>query len=326
MVVALVVLGGVVVVDHLRAQHTLRRMRELMVAGRHAEVIAHREPPRRYVGVAARLRATSALLTGRYHRCLQLLETPAGAAAPVLAPQDLAMRAMALLGLGRYDEAAAALGDDPVEPLHRHLRAQAAIETGQDWMATRLLADPHPVRVDEAGRRRILGDLHVRRGRPAEGEDLVRSALATYADSSMSAREVDMGYCHAHLASSALARGDVDAALAELGEAERLLLARPDNDPGFLELACIAAEAHAAARNPSAADEHLATARRLAEQVESPAARARVARAAGTVAWTLHRPDARDLLTSALAQHEALGERPAAAEVRRLLASPPPST
>ena len=327
MLVALFVLVGVVLaLEHLRAVRTLRRMTELALAGRHAEVVAHRAPPRQYLGVAARLRATSALLTGRYRLCLQLLDAPAGAAGPVLAEHDAALRAASLLGLGRYDEASSLLGDDPAEPLHRHLRAQAAIETGDDATATRLLADPHQGPAEEAGRRRILADLHVRRGRTPEAEPLLRDALAVYAGSPTPGSDVDQGYCHAHLAASALARGDMSAALAELGMAERLLLARPDNDPGFLELACIAAEAHAAAGDLAAADDHLAKARRLAEEMDSPAARARAARAAGTVAWTLHRPEAPDLLKTALAQHAALGEEPAAAQVRRLLASPPPAS
>lgn len=326
-VVALVALAGcVVAVDHVRARLVLRRMRNLMLAGRHAEVIAHPEPPRPYVGLAARLRATSAVLTGRYHLSLQLLELPAGPATDPAAvtETDVTVRATALLGLGRYAEAARLLGDDPLVPHRRRMRAQAAFETGQDWLAHRLLAQPDTDPVDEAGRRRILGDLHERQGRVDEAEALVADALRAYAACSLPAYQVDMGYCHVQLASLALARGDVDAALAQVEEATRLLLVRPDNAPGFLELACVAAEAHAAAGDPATADEHVARARRLAEEMESPAARARATRAAGVVAWTFHRPDAPDLLRTALAQHEALGELPAAAAVRQLLDSPPP--
>jgi tetratricopeptide (TPR) repeat protein len=327
-VVLAVLSGAVVAVDHVRARLVLRRMQTLLLAGRHAEVIAHPEPPRPYVGLAARVRATSAVLTGRYHLALQLLEQPAGAAddPAAVTEADVTVRSTALLGLGRYDEVALVLGDDPLVPLRRRMRAQAAIETGQDWLADRLLAGPDTDPVDEAGRRRILGDLHERRGRVAQAESLVADALRAYAACPLPAFEVDMGYCHAQLASCALDRGDIDAALAAVDEATRLLLVRPDNAPGFCELACVAAQAHAAAGDVVAADEQVARARELAEQMDSPAARARAARAAGTVAWALHRPDAPDLLRDALAQHEALGEEPAASAVRQLLGSSPPSS
>ncbi|MDU0315727.1 hypothetical protein RKE38_18665 [Phycicoccus sp. M110.8] len=326
LVVALVVLAAAMVaVEHLRARLVLRRMNALMLAGRHDEVIVHPGPPRPYAGLAARVRATSAVVTGRYHLSLQLLERPAGPTADPAAvtEADVTVRATALLGLGRYEAVAQLLGDDPVVPHRRRMRAQAAIETGQYRLADRLLAGPDTDPVDEAGRLRILGDLHERRGRVGEAEALVADALRAYAACSLPPYEVDMGYCHAQLAWCALARGDVETALAQVDRARQLLLTRPDNAPGFCELACVAAEASAAAGESAAADEQVATARQLAEQMDSPAARARAARAAGTVAWRLHRPDAPDLLRAALAQHEALGEVPAAAVVRRLLDAPP---
>ena len=164
--------------------------------------------------------------------------------------------------MGRYAEAAAVVGDEPRAALPRHLRAQIAIETGDDDLALRLLAAPHEDPVEEAGRLRILGDLHVRRGRLPVGEELVREARAqAYLASTVAGHEVDAGYCHHHLGEVAIARGDIDGAVAEFTTSLALLAARPDNAPGHAMVHARLAEAYALAGSPDLARVHLHEAR-----------------------------------------------------------------
>lgn len=309
---------------HWRARRTITSMSTLLEGGAHDQVLAHRAPPRAYRPLADRLRATSALLTGRNELALRLLDTSRLPAAVKdrVGDLDLHLRAGALLSMGRYAEAVALLGDDPQGALLRHQRAQAAIETGDDATALRLLEQPHEEPVEEAGRLRILGDLHLRRGRLSEGEELVRQARATYLASSLVAREVDTGYCHHHLGEAALARGDAAGARAQLTTALALLSVRPDNAPGLAAVHARLAEAHALSGEAGPAREHLEEALTRSDLVGSPSLSTMVGRSEGLVALHLGRADdARRLLTEARDSHLALGELPAAEWVGRLVAA-----
>ena len=186
-------------------------------------------------GMANRLRATSALLTGQYARTLHLLDQPGATRSTATEPRrtsDLMLRGAALIGLGRYVDATAVLGDDPTTAIARHQRAQVAIETGDDAVALRLLAEPDTDPDEEAGRRRILGELHIRRQRLAEGEALVREAQRLYLGSSMAGREVDAGYCELHLGQAALSRGDGDQAVRRITAAREMLHGPAGQRPG----------------------------------------------------------------------------------------------
>jgi tetratricopeptide (TPR) repeat protein len=318
-VVVVLVTGLLASARHVRAARQLRRLAVMVQEGRHDEVLAHAPLARPYERVADRLRSTSALLTGRYDRTLDLLEGPDTAADAVLAPTDVTARAGSLLGMGRYAEAAAMLGDDPVEPLHRHLRAQVAVETGDDETARSLLSRPDADPEQEAGRKRILGDLLIRRGRRDEGEALVRQALAVYLASDAGACQVDAGYCHVHLAESAISQGRGETALAHLQTAQALLEARPDNAPGFALLHLRRAEALALMGDTTAAAAALGSAATLAASVPSRSLVALVQHVRGVVALRLGYHEAADELRLAQRLHEALGEVPAAHEAAALL-------
>jgi tetratricopeptide (TPR) repeat protein len=320
-VVVVLVAAVLAGVRHVRSARQLRRLAAMLDEGRHDEVLAHAPLAGPYERVADRLRSTSALLTGRYDRTLDLLEGPHTAADAVLAPTDVTARAGSLLGMGRYAEAAAVLGDDPVEPLHRHLRAQVAVETGDDETARRLLAFPDADLELEAGRKRILGDLLIRRGQRDEGEALVRQALAVYLASAIGACQVDAGYCHVHLAESAIAQGRGDTALAHLQTAQALLEARPDNAPGFALLHLRRAEALALTGDATAAAAALDSATTLTATVPSRSLAAAVQHVRGVVAFRLGNDhQAAEELRLAQRLHEALGEVRAAQEAAALLA------
>ena len=63
------------VLKHWRARRTLRSMTALLEGGQHDQVLAHRVPPKAYrTPLAQRVRATSALLTGRNALTLTLLD------------------------------------------------------------------------------------------------------------------------------------------------------------------------------------------------------------------------------------------------------------
>ena len=313
----------IVAVVHWRARRTITSMTTLLMGGDHERVLAHRAPPKAYRPLADRLRATSALLTGRNELALRLLDTtrvPASVSNRV-GDLDLHLRAGALIAMGRYADAVAVLGDDPSGGIVRHQRAQVAIETGDDATALRLLAAPDADPDEESGRLRILGDLHIRRGRLAEGEALVRQARAAYAGSSMAGREVDTGYCHHHLGEAALARSDAAGALAQFTTALALLSVRPDNAPGLAAVHARLAEAYALSGEPRLAQEHLDEAVQRGDLVGSPSLSTTLERTQGVVALHLGRPDdARRHLRTARVGHLELGELPAAAEVAELLA------
>lgn len=323
LIVALVaILSAPAVLKHWRARRTLRSMTALMESGEHDQVLAHPAPPQAYRPLAERVRATSALLTGRNELALRLLEDsrPGRAVAARVGDLDTHLRGGALLGLGRYAEAAAVLGDRPKGALARHQRAQLAIETGDDRTALRLLEVPDTDPAEEAGRLRILGDLHIRRGRLQEGETLVRQARAAYVQSGLAAREVDAGYCHHHLGEAAIARGDLEGALAQLTTALALLSVRPDNAPGHAMVHARIAEAYALAGEPDEARDHLREARERSDLVGSPALSTMVERSEGLVALHLgHLDEARRVLTRARTGHLALGEQPAAERVAEVL-------
>jgi tetratricopeptide (TPR) repeat protein len=312
----------VAAVQHWRARRTIAAMSTLMMAGEHDRVLAHRAPPKAYRPLADRLRATSALLTGRNDLALRLLDTGrvSAAVAGQVGAIDLHLRAGALIAMGRYGEALAVLGDDPSGAIARHQRAQIGVETGDDATALRLLEVPDTEPDEEAGRLRILGDLHIRRGRLSEGEALVRRARAAYAVSAMPAHEVDTGYCHYHLGEAALARTDAAGALAQLTTALALLSVRPDNAPGLATVHARLGEAYALSGKPEPAQQHLHEARQFCELVGSPSLSSMVERSHGLVALHLGRvEDARRHLSSARAGHLALAETPAADWIAGLL-------
>jgi tetratricopeptide (TPR) repeat protein len=329
LVAVLLAAGLVAALRHWRARRSLLSMSRLLTEGQHDQVLAHPAPAKAYRPLADRVRATSALLTGRHELALSLLgdsdkgggtAARAGAGVGRGADLDAHLRGGALLALGRYAEAAATLGDNPLGALARHQRAQLAIETGDDATALRLLEDPHRDPVEEAGRLRILGDLHIRRGRLAQGEALVREARATYLASRLVAKEVDTGYCHHHLGEAAIARGDIDGAVAQFTTALALLSARPDNAPGHAMVHARLAEAYALAGSPALARDHLREALHRSELVASPPLSALVERSHGLVALHLGEVDeAGHHLTAALAAHHALGELPAVELVAELL-------
>jgi hypothetical protein len=312
----LLLLAGAAVVwaavAHQVARRRLAAMTDLLLAGEHDRVLSHAQPPRPYRPIANQLRATSALLTGQYARTLHLLDqlgVPARLRS-TMAESDVMLRGAALIGLGRYDDATTVLGDDPPTAIARHQRAQVAIETGDDAVALRLLAEPDTDPDEEAGRRRILGELHIRRLRLAEGEVLVREAQRLYLGSTMAGREVDAGYCELHLGQASLARGDADQAVRRITAAREMLTVRPDNAPGIALVELSLAEAHAMAGDERAADAALASAREHALSMGSPALDAALERATGLVGAHLSRPDARAHLLTARSMHEALGEAP----------------
>lgn len=294
------------------ARRKLAEMNRLLLLGHHDQVLDHPQPPWPYRVVGNRVRATSAVLTGQYVRALQLLDHPVLPARlrPSLGDTDLILRGGALIGLGRYVDAAAVLGEEPTTAIARHQRAQVAIETGDDATALRLLAIPDPDPDEEAGRRRILGDLHIRRQRLVQGEALVREAQGLYLRSEMAAHEVDAGYCELHLGQAALQRGDGDEAVRRISSAREMLTIRPDNAPGIALVELSLAEAHALAGDPRAADAALTAARGHAQTMASTALDAALERAIGMVGVHLVRPDAETHLRQARAMHEALGERP----------------
>ena len=325
-VVGLVV-GLVVVVARVRRnRRALQQMRALLTAGHHQQVLEHALPAKPLQDLARSLQVTSAVFTGRFLLALDLLaaSTDDGTVAQTTgsAASAARLRAVSLLGLGRYGETARMVGDDPPMGPLRRVRAQAAIEVGDDDCAEALLADPCADPLEEAGRLRSLGDLCLRRGRLQEGERLVRTARASYAGSGVEGAQVDVAICTLHLAQARLAAGMAAAALPLVRAGLDGLQVRPDHQPGFVQTHALAARVHAALGNGPEAGRHLATAQEHASRCESPPLDAEVTRSTALVALELGDLDVgHRLLHEAIAAHEKLGAVPVVAELRSTLAS-----
>jgi tetratricopeptide (TPR) repeat protein len=308
----------------VRDQRTLIRMSDLAARGLHEEVLDHPLPSRRNRRTGQAIQATSAVLTGQFALALELLGTAPRPVRgfPSSPAVDELLRGSALCGLGRYEQAAALLGDCPADTSLGHVRAQAAIEVGDDALAERLLAHRAEDPLDEAGRLRLLGELHVRRGRLAEGEALVRQAQAAYAAHEQPGTDVDEALCTLLLGRARQREGRPAEAAPILDSALRGLQQRPDNAPGLAYAHGLVAEAQAGVGDAAGAAEHLRCAREQAARCGSDALDAEVARATAMVAVRLgQRTEARDLLHEALRRHEALGARPVADELRVELAA-----
>lgn len=318
---ALTVIGVLVFLVARRDLRILNSMTALLTEGRHADVLAHQlpSPSNRRMGEA--VQASSAVLTGRFALALELLGASGRRVRGFRDQNVVAMlRGAALIGLGRYREAAELIGDGPTEPALRRLRAQAAIETGEDDLAERLLSIPDTDPVDEAGQRRMLGDLRLRRGRSADGEALVRDAQRMYADLDDAGVDVDEAICWALLGRAELREGHPAEALRLLEAGLAGLARRPDNAPDLSYVHALLAEAQAGIGNAQASAHHLAAASDQAVRCGSQALDAEVARATGMVAARQDRSeDAREALRDALLGYEALGALPEAALVREEL-------
>jgi hypothetical protein len=302
--------------------HDRRTLASLAALGRlglHDDVLAHRLPVAHWRREGRSVQAASALLTGRYAAALALLG-PTPHRVPGLADDRAAelVRASALAGLGRYAEAAALLGDDPGRPALRRVRAQVAVEVGDDPLAERLLAESGRDLLDEAGRHRLLGDLRLRRGRVADAQALLRGAQAIYSSLDDPGVDVDAAVCGVLLARAALAEHRVTEALETARSAVAALERRPDNAAGLAEAHGTAAEAFASAGDARACAAHLARARAEAARCASPAHDAQVAGAAGRAALALGQPGAAELLADAARRHDALGAFPEAERLRLL--------
>jgi len=319
-VIALVIAAVAVLYAPIRDARRTRRILSLHQQGDYPAALASRPPrgPGRHV--ANLIRSHSAVLTGRYHEALELIEaieeTPEvrlvreGASTP-----DIFLP-LALLGVGRYAEAADHVGDDPRDPTERHIRAQAAIETGDDELAERLLSHPDDNELSDAGRLRILGDFRIRRGRIAEGRALVGDATDRYERLATPGVTVDRAYCLIHLAEAALAAGDVDAT-GLIEEAFALMADAPHLADSHSHLHSLAAEVAAASQDQAAAEHHLDEALRLARLCSSPPLIARALAAAAEVAAREGRSgDARAHCREALAILDRIEAAPAAARLR----------
>ena len=322
LLLAAVILLAVVVT--VRDQQLLDQMNALFEGGRHQDVLVHRLPSALHRRTGQAVQAGSAVLTGRYALALELLGPPGPPAHGAHDPSDdRLLRAAALVGLGRYGEVAALLAERPAEPAVQRVRAQAAIEVGDDELAERLLQHPQPDLMDEAGRRRLLAELRIRRGRVAEGEELARQAMALYAGLDDCGTDVDEAYCSVLLGRAALRAARLDEALDRAGHGLRGLQQRPDNAPGLAEAHALLAEIRAGLGDAEGASEDLHRAREHALLCGSQPLDAEVARAAGMVALRLgHTTEAGRRLREALELHEALGAWPTADEIRRALSSP----
>jgi tetratricopeptide (TPR) repeat protein len=269
------------------------------------------------------VQAFSAVLTGRYAVALVLLGPPGTRVRSLTDPAAAVLvRAVALVGLGRYAQASALLGDRPDRPELRRLRAQVAIEVGQDRLAEELLRTPDSDLLGEAGRRRVLGQLRLRQGHRSEGEALLREAQSLYAGLDHYGKAVDQAYCCLLLGRAALHDGRVDEALPLVEQGLLDMRARPDHAPGLAEAHALAAEARAGAGEAVAAQEHLRRAREQALLCGSDALDAELVRSTAMVALRLgHADEAASHLRDALRLHERLGARPVADELRQALAS-----
>ncbi len=309
--------------SNLRDRRIIRAVCDLVAQGRHHEVLDHPLPSRGNRPPVRAIQAVSAVLTGRYAVALVLLGPPGRRVSghPTAIDSDL-LRAAALVGLGRYAQATALLGDHPEPGQLRRIRAQVAIEVGDDDLAEELLSVPDPDIMGEAGRRRILGQLRLRQGRVAEGQALVREAQSMYAGLDDDAVAVDAAYCSLVLGRAALHAERVDEALPLVERGLQGMQQRPDHAPGLAEAHALAAETRASVGDPVAAEEHLRLAREQAMLCASDALDAEMARAAAMVAFRLgHTGEAGRGLREAVRLYEALGAKPAADELDQAVSS-----
>ena len=307
----------------LRDRRIIRAVGDLAAQERHHEVLDHPLPSRANRQPVRVIQAVSAVLTGRYAVALVLLGPPARRVSghPSAIDSDL-LRAAALVGLGRYAQAAALLGDRPERSQLRRIRAQVAIEVGDDDLAEELLSVPDPDVMGEAGRRRILGQLRLRQGHTSEGQALVREARSMYAGLDFDGKVVDEAYCSLVLGRAALRAGRVDEALPLVEGGLQGMQQRPDHAPGLAEAHALAAETRAGVGDSVAADEHLRLARSQAALCASDALNAEMARAAAMVALRLgHTGEAHRGLREAARRHEALGAKPVLDELDQALSS-----
>lgn len=320
-VIGLVLAAGAVLYAPLRDFRRTRRILSLHERGDYPAALA--SPPPRGPGrhIANVLRSQSAVLSGRFAEALESIEgieeTSEVRMIRESAPTPDIFLLAALLGVGRYAEAADHVGDDPRDPTLRHIRAQAAIEVGDDELAERLLSNPDDTELSEAGRLRILGDFRIRRGRIEEGRALVGEAMDRYERlATHRGVTVDRAYCLLHLAEAALAADDIDATdLIE--EATALMAEVPHHADGHSHLHSVAAEVAAARRDPAAAERHLDQALHLARLCSSPPLIARALEAAARVAARQgHSEDARAHCREALGIFDSIGAAPAAAHLR----------
>lgn len=305
----------------------MRRIGSLAEQGDHRGVLAAPLPRGPARQIANLVKGESAVLSGRYQEALDIMEGIADIRevrqirASTEDPDIY--RLVALVGLGRYAEAARELGDDPADPLRRHVRAQIAIEMGNDDAAEALLAHPDDEPMSEAGRLRILGDLRIRRGRFEEGRDLVTRARNEYEGLDTAGVAVDRAYCNIHLAEAALAEGD-DQEASSLAEAAATLLRDfPHHAFGLSFLRSVAAEIAAARQEADEAEAHVAAALELAELCCSPPLIARGHQAAAVVARSRgDEPAAFAACRRSLEILDEIGARPAASRLREALGSP----
>jgi tetratricopeptide (TPR) repeat protein len=313
---------GHALVSIQRDRRVVRSMNALALQGLHAEVIDHPLPSRRVRPAARVLQAGCAVRTGRYAEALALLRGLGPQVRGATPEGVVLLRGAALVGLGHYREAAALLGDDPSFDSWRRLRAAVAFEVGDDSLAERLLALPHADELEEAGRLRSLGDLHLRRGRVEEAGELVTRARSLYTRLDGPGVDVDEAYCSVVLARIALAQDCPEQASALAAQGLAGLRRRPDNAPCLAEAHAVAAETSAATGDAAGAQEHLRQAHAQAARCGSAALDAELARAAAQVSLRLGQPaEARRWLLEAARRHDDLGAAPAAESLRRQLAA-----
>ncbi|MDF2091824.1 hypothetical protein P0Y31_05675 [Knoellia sp. 3-2P3] len=305
-----------------RDRRIVNSLNSLAAEGRHAEVLDHPLPSRVNRPAVRVLQAASAVQTGRYAVALALLHRldPRVRGSDPQAP--MLMRAAALVGLGRYLEAATMLGDRPVPGAVRRLRAAVAVELGDDALAEELLGGPHLDLLEESGRLRLLGDFRMRRGRLQEAAELVTQSAALNARLDIPGADVDGAYCQVLLGKIALRAGDVVRAVALTTQGLAAMEQRPDNAPGLAEAHAVAAQAVAASGDAAGAQQHLRAAHHHASSCGSPALDAELAHATAQVSLHLCQPaEARRWLQEALRRRLDLGEKPAADEIRDALAA-----
>jgi tetratricopeptide (TPR) repeat protein len=313
---------GHALVTSSRDRRIVTSLNSLAAAGRHAEVLDHPLPSRANRPAVRVLQAASAVQTGRYAVALALLHRVGPRVRGVAPHAPALMRAAALVGLGRYGEAAGVVGDRPGPGALRRMRAAVAVELGDDVLAEELLAGPHLDLLEESGRLRLLGDFRMRRGRLQEAEELVTQSAAMNSRLEVPGSDVDGAYCQVLLGKVALRSGDVGRAVALTTTGLQAMQQRPDNAPGLAEAHAVVAQAVAASGDAAAAQEHLRAAHHHAARCGSPAFDAELAHATAQVSLRLGQPaEARRWLQEALRRRLDLGEGPAADEIVDALAA-----
>lgn len=297
------------------------RITHLFRRREHDAALAAPLPRSHLVDEALWNRAGAAVLTGRYRQALadlatvddtEMMQRMRGASR-----YPDVYEIVALMGIGEYRRVAMMLGDDPSEPHPARLRAQVAIEMGDDELAERLLASPGATPLDEGGRLRILGDLHARRGRSSSARSLLEEAYDTLGRSRATGSEVDQGYCLLHLSNVMADVDETERSIDTLQRAERLLATAPDNRPGMFEFHAAAAHVWASAGQAETATFHAEQIRRLADDCESPPMEAQAHVAFAEAANAARAPVERQRhVDAALEIFDELG---AAGEVDRLM-------